>query len=813
MRAAVVRRGVVLAALGSLLASGGEAAAQTRPFSIGAQPLPAALNEFSRASGLQVSAPAELTTGRGSPGVSGVLAPNAALARLLAGAGLTGRIVGGTVVLAQAATAPVPAGQPAPPTSVRAGQEAGEVQLPTVSVEATRVRPSVAGFQLEPEYAGGQVARGGRVGLLGNLGVFDTPFSTSNYTRETIVNQNAQVINDVLLNEPAVRLGSNRFSDSEIRTIRGFTVNGQNTTFLGLPGIVDFRRPRLEGIERVELLEGPNTLLNGAVASSNVGGVVNLVPKRAGDVPTRDVLVSYTSRSLFGGQVDVGQRFGAANEWGARVNLSGRGGSTPIDRQSETGTNGTAALDYRGERLRVSLDLGRQATYLRGESQTFTVLPGVPVPKPPNATRNVVGDETTFRTINSFGVLHAEYDVTSNVSVFASYGLSRIREVYNGGFAPLITDASGSATVFIIPFTNKAQTESSQFGARATFDTGPVSHRLTLATDRFDQVSAFNFAFTDSYETNIYRPTRPPLFANPDFDWNPSRSTESKRISYAVADTLSVLDGRIQLTAGGRLQYIDERSFDPAGETATRYRQSRTSPAVALVVKPVPGLSLYGNYIEQLNQGDTAPLGTVNAGTIFAPYVSVQKEVGVKYDFGRIAVTAALFEITQPSGSIDASTNTFGVNGEQRNRGFEIKTFGEAYPGVRLLGGVAFIDGRQTKTADGLNDGKRAVAAPVTNVSFGAEWDVPYVPGLTLTGRAIYTTKAYIDAANTQAVPSYARFDIGARYVIDRGPGRGPIVIRGGIDNVGGKDYWQSSTNGITLGTPRTFFLSTSFSL
>src|SRR6218665_1130887 len=37
---------------------------------------------------------------------------------------------------------------------------------------------------LTSPYAGGQVARGGRVGLFGSLGVMDTPFATTAYTEE-----------------------------------------------------------------------------------------------------------------------------------------------------------------------------------------------------------------------------------------------------------------------------------------------------------------------------------------------------------------------------------------------------------------------------------------------------------------------------------------------------------------------------------------------------------------------------------------------------------------------------------------------------
>ncbi len=41
---------------------------------------------------------------------------------------------------------------------------------------------SAAGVQ--PPYAGGQVARGGRVGIFGSQDIMDTPFSITNYTHE-----------------------------------------------------------------------------------------------------------------------------------------------------------------------------------------------------------------------------------------------------------------------------------------------------------------------------------------------------------------------------------------------------------------------------------------------------------------------------------------------------------------------------------------------------------------------------------------------------------------------------------------------------
>ena len=85
-------------------------------------------------------------------------------------------------------------------------------------------------------------------------------------------------------------------------------------------------------------------------------------------------------------------------------------------------------------------------------------------------------------------------------------------------------------------------------------------------------------------------------------------------------------------------------------------------------------VSLYGNYIEGLVKGDVAPAFTssgqpvLNAGQVFAPYVSKQKEIGAKYESdGGIGATVALFETTKPLAFV--RNGIYGNNGEQRNRG------------------------------------------------------------------------------------------------------------------------------------------------
>ncbi len=78
---------------------------------------------------------------------------------------------------------------------------------------------------LPAAYAGGQVASGSQVGLLGNRGVMDTPFNQTSYTAQTIQDQQARKLDDVFANDPSVRVTVPRLSGFDQLNIRGFSVS------------------------------------------------------------------------------------------------------------------------------------------------------------------------------------------------------------------------------------------------------------------------------------------------------------------------------------------------------------------------------------------------------------------------------------------------------------------------------------------------------------------------------------------------------------------------------------------------------------
>ena len=145
----------------------------------------------------------------------------------------------------------------------------------------------------------------------------DVPFSTTNYTSELIENQQGLTIADVVMNDASVRTLQARGGYGDDFQIRGFSVGARDVSMNGLYGLVPATRVPLEMIERVEVLKGPGSLTNGVGPSGSIGGTINVVTKRANDIPLTRLTSTYMGKAQFGTHLDVGRRFGADNQWGA----------------------------------------------------------------------------------------------------------------------------------------------------------------------------------------------------------------------------------------------------------------------------------------------------------------------------------------------------------------------------------------------------------------------------------------------------------------------------------------------------------------
>lgn len=695
---------------------------------------------------------------------------------------------------------------------------ASAAELDDVIVTGSQVRQA-------PAYAGGQVATGGRVGLFGSLDVMDTPFSSTAYTEALVRNQQAVSIGDVLQNDPTVRVSKGFGNFQELYVIRGFPVYSDDMTWNGLYGVLPRQFVAAELVERVEVFRGASAFLNGAApGGTGVGGAFNLTPKRAGDLPLNRVTLGWDGGDALYAAGDFSRRFGESGEWGGRLNVAARDGEGSIDRQNSELQVIGLGLDRRGDRARFSADFGWQNHRIDAPRPSVTPAFGsTSLPTAPSADSNFGQSWTYTDEEQLFGAVRGEFDLTDNVTAWAAIGGRRGTE--ENVLANPTAQSDGPISAYRFDNVREDTVWSGDIGLRAELTTGPVGHTLVASASQVQLKSRNAWAasdFSGFAMGTLYNPTLVPAPAasilSGDMD-DPHVTERVKTSSFAVADILSFLDGRLLATVGARYQEIETRTYAYAdGSAYTPYTADAVTPVFALVYKPSDTISLYANYAEALIPGKIAPgvvngVQVTNPGTVLDPFRAEQAEVGVKYDAGSFGGTLSVFRTTLPSESFDPGTGVYSSGGEQENRGVELTVYGEPVEGLRLIGGATWLDAEVKQALNTALNGNSAIGVPEFQINANVEWDVPVVNGLTLEGRAIHTSSQPASADNTLELDSWTRFDAGVRYEFEAGDR--PLTLRARVENLADEDQWVAvggypGSNYLTLGAPRTFRVSIS---
>ncbi|MBY7813016.1 TonB-dependent siderophore receptor [Vibrio fluvialis] len=697
----------------------------------------------------------------------------------------------------------------------------GAEETATQSSEAKEVI-TIVGSQVDlgGDYQGGQVARSGRAGILGNQDFMDTPFSSSNYTSKLIEDQQAKSVGDVLKNDPTVRQAVGYGNFQELYMIRGFPVYSDDMTLNGVYGILPRQYVAAEMLERVEVFRGANSFVNGAApGGSAIGGSINLVPKRAGSEPLTRVTLGTQSGGQAYGAMDVARRFGDNQENGVRVNVVARNGDDAVDDQETQLGVLSLGFDHQGENFRMSADLGYQDHHI--DAPRPSVTPGSAIPSLPSSEANYAQDWTYTDEKQLFGVVRGEYDFSSQTTGWIAGGMRRGKE--HNLLANPTADADGNLTAYLFENVREDTVMSGDTGVRHEFSTGSVGHTVVVSGSVYQSRSKNAYVMSSSTDVgSLYDYDSLDQFAGLYYGGSLSDPKETERVTYssaALADTLSLFDDQVKVMLGARLLRVETKSFDyNSGDESSSYGSTALTPSVGVVYQPMLDVSLYANYSEALLPGEIAPStnngsDVANAGEVLKPNRSEQYEVGAKYDNGSYGAVVSLFQISKPSYMYD-SNNSYTDNGEQRNRGIELSAFGEPIESVKVLGGVTLIDAEIVKSATTASEGKQAIGVPKVQANVNIEWATPFVEGLTLEGRTLYTGSQYASADNSLELPSWTRFDLGARYGMKLGDNA--LTLRARVDNVTDKSYWASAggypgSNYLVQGAPRTFVLSASY--
>lgn len=680
---------------------------------------------------------------------------------------------------------------------------AAQTTLKEVTVNAAAETPET----LPPVAPGAKVAKGSRLGVLGNVGVMDAPFNVISYTAEGIADQQAQTVGAVLRGDPSVRTTTNEGHVVENFTIRGFSVGASSMAINGLYGLAPEQNTPTEMFERVEVLKGPGAMMMGLPPSGDVGGAINLVPKRAGKDPLTRVTATYSSKSHVGTHADVSRRFGPEQRLGVRVNGVLAGGQTWLDHQTKRREIAHLAMDYQGQGWSVEMDAYSLANKVRKGSPMQPIITGwTSVPRAPDGSTNFFYGDNVFSNTQTQGIIvRGQAQVAPGWAAFASAG--RAQHAYDGfifGTRPVWTSAnaaSGNATGTAYNSWGEYDTTNVEAGLRGQFVTGAVAHKLTLAANAMYYEGGSRANGTAPINSNIFQPTpitMPAGAAASTFN----RLNDDVMTALSVSDTLAMADDRVQVTLGLRAQQVHQK--------LSRYKESAVTPLVGVVVKPWgEQVSLYGNYVEGLSAGTTVKAPYANAGQSFAPYKSKQAEVGVKWIMGNLTQTVSLFQITRPA--LIEVGNLQLPDGEQRNRGVEWNVSGVVGQSLTLQGGVAYTEAQQTRTTRGVNQGRSQFGVPRVTMNLGADWAIPAVPGLALTGRVNHTGAQWLSGDNTVKLPGWTTLDVGARYASRFGTQ--PVVLRAGVTNVTNRAYFESmwGSGRVNVGAPRAVRVSATF--
>ncbi|MDP4077253.1 TonB-dependent receptor [Acidovorax sp. A1169] len=691
--------------------------------------------------------------------------------------------------------------------------------LATVTVNASA---DASAQGLSPAYASGQVARGGRVGILGTRDAMETPFSAISYTNELIQDRHARSVGDVLQNDPTVRVARGFGNFQESYFIRGFILGSDDTAYNGLYGLLPRQYIATELFERVEVLRGASSFLNGAnPGGGGLGGAINLLPKRAPNEPLSRVGFGVGSGGHTDISADIARRFGPDGSAGIRVNVASHNGGTAVDDEKAKLGLAAVGLDWRSRDVRLSGDIGWQDHKLNRTRTNVTLGAVTSVPTAPDGNSNFAQPWAFSNERDTFGTLRGEWDINPNVTAWAAAGARSGTESNSLANLSVANAATGAGTTYRFDNNRKDNVNTGELGLRGKLQTGSVGHEWVIAASTFslDKKNAYVMDFGNTQATNLYNPlyTATPAYSGTALRGgvmgNPLTTGRIKLSSVALGDTLSMLDKRLLVTLGLRHQKFDIANFAYAtGAQSDRYDQSRTSPLLAALYKLDKSLSVYANYAEGLSQGETAPSTAANRGTMLAPYVSKQKEIGVKYDAGRVGGSLALFSTDKPRSVVDAA-GIFGASGKDRHQSVELAVQGEAMSGLRVLGGATWLEATQQRTGSALTEGQRVIGVPKLQANLGLEWDVPGVRGLALDGRLVHTGSSHANATNTLRVAGWNRLDLGARYLTEMG---GKLVtLRARIDNVTDKNHWASvggypGSGYLVVGAPRAFSLSAS---
>ncbi len=670
----------------------------------------------------------------------------------------------------------------------------------------------------------GTAEQGYKTNQVSNIGPWqgrklqDLPYSIQVYSQDLIKNVQANSSTDEIYRmNPLMQLHTPQYAnDQPMVFLRGFRVA---TSFRdGLLGDQFGHGTTIEDTEKVEFFNGLSGFLYGP---ANVGGLTNFISKRSTIEPLNEITLGSTGGKNWYIGGDFSGKFDEENKFGYRLNALKQDGETQIKNQNIDKKFISLALDWQPtDQLSLQIDAMYRDFNIDGKSADWD-FSGKNVQRiSAKSLRNDMSwsqdwTNSEYKT-ERYGA-HLNWQANDQLTLRMNYLESQSDRATQLGVNRVNADGTYNQTIPRIYANGMNRRTSQQFDKRTStyldyqFNTASIVHKLTFG---YQTTNTTQKRFKKDAKEIIYEnlnTSSPNYFPKPEGEMlnrgDYKSSADTKTESWLVGDDVTFNDQWSALIGGAYVKIKNKLK-----ET----EQSTFTPNLSLIYKPQDNITTYATYIESLENGGIAPDTSgshvvINAGQQFDPIKSKQIELGLKYDFNdQLALNTAIFKIDKAleySQNIDDTHAIYVQNGRQIHQGIEFTATGKLTDRVSIVGGYTYLDPKikQQKNKPEL-EGKRPPIVAKEMFKVYAEYDLPQIENLSVNAGVTYTGKSFTDKENTDVLPAYTLFNIGARYQTQLKDV--PVTLRANLNNAFNKHYWA---NDINLGEPRTLLFSSSF--
>ncbi|MCL7931021.1 TonB-dependent siderophore receptor [Halomonas llamarensis] len=750
-------------------------------FEVPAGDLGNALSRFAADSGVVIYFDSNLTQGKQTRGLSGDYNVESGLRTLLSGSGLS---------LVNEADG-----------SYRLEERPEDVALSTMRVEADWMQETAYGP------VQGIAATRSATGTKTDTPIIETPQSISIVSSEEFQNYGARNFTEALSYTPGV----SRFNGAE-RTSEGLRVRGfRNTTTYrdGSKYQVNAYNGQQElyGLERLEVLKGPSSILYGVAAPA---GIINAVSKRPTSEPLREINLevgSYDRRQI---SADFSDALDEDGVWSYRLTMLHRDSDTFVDHVPYDRTYIAPALKWQPTE-QTSLTLlseyqRDQTAHVYGLPTSGTILPNPHGDIPRERFVGESGFDEYDSERYSIGYL-LEHDFSDELHLRHNLRTFRL----DADFPQMSIRQSNDQRIYTRNAQDRRDASSgltSDTSLQYDWEAGSTTNTSLIGVDYTRQ----------RHETERYNRTAPPLnlfdpvydsgeFGEPEpFAW--SFRTRSEQVGLYAQNQMKIADKWV-LLLGGRQDWNEDETSPYFGPTEwSRETDDAFTGRVGGVYIADNGLAPYISYSQSFEPAS----GTDRNGNRFDPTRGEQYEVGVRYqpDGSDTMLTASAYELTQENVSVtDPVDTSFQTQiGEVRSRGFELEVKTAIGSNANLVAAYAYTDARTTESSPITpgEEGKRTPNTPYNQFSLWGDYrfsdfglpELKFGAGVRYMGA---TRGTWVEGE----VPSFTLVDTRVSYET------GPWIYSLNATNLTDKTYIESCTYNCFYGEPRSVVGSVSY--